>query len=158
MEITKAMRESVPLFKIHDEKPSAALSALSTESADLISLKGKLDNLKKFRDRMKHSSKSKLANKFGSNATLQNVGGQKVLRGNLFKIIDDVRCFMKFQLDYQNHRCDFEIYSKISTRPLQFRIEEIDDCHLFDLRSVLNKMRLINPLEIIVDDDDPLSK
>ena len=54
--------------------------------------------------------------------------------------------------------CDFEIYSKCSTKPIMFRVEEIDDCQAFDIKSVVAKMRLIVPDDLIVSDDDPVTR
>ena len=62
-------------------------------------MKERLDNLKKVRDRMKQRKTSSLANKFGSRAVICDVNGSRVVRGTMFKMIDDVKCFMKFQFN-----------------------------------------------------------
>ena len=89
-----------------------------------------------------------MSSRFGPEAQAVQIGKERVVRGILYKMMDENRVLIRFSLNLDKAACEFEFYSRLSTKPLAFGIEEIEDPESFDVKATVSKLRLIDPADL----------
>ena len=110
-------------------------SSLDMPNATAANLQRKYESTKLLKVRSSQDGRGDLMARYGNEFTVSGDGDQTVVSGTLFRKLDMDRVFVKFELDFANEECRFLFFTRLSSEPIEFVIQDIEDCESFDVRA-----------------------